>query len=178
MTSTEALYVPSYKANEAKPQNDLVNEALHDQLARPGTTARGHERPFGTRWPSINIASINILQTSTFYKHHILQTSTFYKYQHFTSIDILQTSTFYKHLHFTNLKSQHFTNINILQTSTFYKSQHFTNINITNINISNINISNMNIASINIHHFKEQKFIVVEVFQYSLLRALKLDVEF
>ena len=65
----------------------------------------------------------------------------------------------------------------------FYKHQHFTNINITNINISNINIANMNIAnmniaSINIHHFKEQKFVVFEVFQYSFLRALKLDVEF
>jgi hypothetical protein len=35
----------------------------------------------------------------------------------------------------------------------------------------------MNIASINIQHFKEQKFVVVEVFQYSLLRALKLKVE-
>jgi hypothetical protein len=77
----------------------------------------------------------------------------------------LQASTFYKH--------QHFTNINILQTSAFYKHQHF-----TNINISNINIANMNIASINIHHFKDQKFVDVEVFQYSLLRALKLDVEF
>jgi hypothetical protein len=35
----------------------------------------------------------------------------------------------------------------------------------------------MNIASINIQHFKEQKFVVVEVFQYSLLRTLKLKVE-
>jgi hypothetical protein len=95
----------------------------------------------------------------------LLVHATFYKYRHFTSISILQTSTFYKH--------QHFTNINILQTSTFYKHQHFTNINITNINISNINIANINIASINIHHFKDQKFVVVEVFQYSLLRALK-----
>jgi hypothetical protein len=81
------------------------------------------------------------------------------------SINILQTSTFYKH--------RHFTSINILQASTFYKHQHF-----TNINISHINIANMNIASINIHHFKEQKFVVFEVFQYSFLRALKLDVEF
>ena len=86
---------------------------------------------------------------------NILQTSTFYKHQHFTlSINILQTSTFYKY--------QHITSINILQTSTFYKHQHFTNINITNINISNINIANINIAA--------STFIISKTKNLSLLK--------
>jgi hypothetical protein len=52
------------------------------------------------------------------------------------------------------------TNINIASIK-------IANINIANINIANINIGNVDITDIDIQHCKEQKFVVVEVFQYS-----------
>ena len=91
-----------------------------------------------------------------------LQTSTLYKHQYYKVTSTLQTSTFYKHQHFTNIN---IANINILQTSTFYKHQYCKH-----------------------EHCKHQhstfqrtkicRCCNVEVFQNSLLRALKLDVEF